>query len=214
MTIRGLKFTHKGGRGSGHHGHSGGKGGPGNPGGSTPDSACVGLMSQTAAWEDLPSHRKEEFIRTANEIPNAHVEGLTIVSGDERAEYLTHEGKYGGMYYGGSKEIAMTLAVATPSTLAHEVGHHVELKLTNPQQMVNHVGYKEAKEFFKQDRDGLRNTGLRKYSVSDSGEFWADSYRIWLRAKGGHKRNIEFQREYRETFPEMASLLDDTFGGT
>ena len=34
--IRGLKFTTKGGKGSGHHGHAGGEGGEGRPGGSKP----------------------------------------------------------------------------------------------------------------------------------------------------------------------------------
>ncbi len=37
--IRGLRFTIKGGPGSGHSGHGGGYGGPDNPGGSTPSSS-------------------------------------------------------------------------------------------------------------------------------------------------------------------------------
>ena len=41
--IRGLKFTTKGGPGSGHHGHTGGAGGEGNPGGSR---AGIGTSAQ------------------------------------------------------------------------------------------------------------------------------------------------------------------------
>lgn len=228
MDIKGLKFTHKsikfmGGEGSGHHGHSGGAGGPDNPGGSRPDNACVSLLQKTAAWtrtepsdtpwKDLTLEKKSELIKAANSIPDSHVEGATILSGDERAKYLTRGGTLGGVYFEGSGEVALDSMTGTGSTLIHEIGHHVMTKLSTSQLVSVQTAHKAAKKMYKKDPEGLAKAGLGHYGVSNFREFWGCSYQNWGDARLGKSKSRKFIVPFKEQFPEVAGILEGLFKG-
>ena len=55
IQIRGLKFTYKGGKGSGHHGHTGGEGGKGKPGGSTAGTGTSAQGSSSPTKKPIKS---------------------------------------------------------------------------------------------------------------------------------------------------------------
>ena len=80
--IRGLKFTVKGGKGSGHHGHTGGEGGEGKPGGSKPSGGGAVLAArvqagapltkkQQAVWDKMSLAAKKGSLPNLTEVKKA-----------------------------------------------------------------------------------------------------------------------------------------------
>ena len=211
--IRGLKFTYKGGPGSGNIGHAGRAGIHGE---SDAMSGYGTMLRGVEGWDGLSDEKKREFAAAANGIPNGHIEKLSNV-------YIANEyldaNEASGMYFpraGQSGDIYLHSRNSTGCTIAHEVGHHIWHKSVGPLEAIDVDRDRRVAKSLQAESSGrvaLASAGLRQYSLTHVKEFWADSYSLWGRANQGNRLAKELQGNYREIFPETTKLLDGLFGG-
>lgn len=212
ILVRGLKFTTKGGPGSGNIGHAGRAGIHGE---SDAMSGCGTMLRGMEGWSGLSDEKKREFAAAANGIPDSH---LVKLRGVKIADsYLEGQGAT-GMYqpYAAKQgDIFLHSQDSTGITVGHEVGHHVWHKAVTHLSVMDinrDKGFADNLRYEPGGLKSLRNLGLREYSISSLKEFWADSYSVWSSARQGNKGSKDFQSKYREAFPETAKLLDGLFG--
>ena len=192
--IRGLKFTVKGGEGSGWFAPP-----KGTHEGEAPSSQSDLERTVGAYLEDMG-------------IPFEHTDGLSVSMSlpsrfykeDKDGFWEWHDpiegkrpGRTAATYNSKTQTIHISQGVFTGKNelslghvLSHEVGHHVHRNLLkNPLAIENKFGDK-AVPAIKQFTN-LHDFGLRKYSISSGRELIADSYRVWLRGNDSQFSNLQ-----------------------
>ena len=204
--IRGLKFTTKGGEGSGHHGHAGR---PGQVGGSaSSDQPLPHALQEVKGWSDLSSARQSELLEIISVIPEKHLEAVRFDFSHEVSERLIQDRVF-GEYRKGTGQILIS-EVAPASTLLHELGHCVEDKRLPGK--VHRLRNEFSFVVMASSSNEMKAVGLRSYSKISKSEFWADSYTLWGLAKLGKGSARKYLPSYREKFPRTAELLDQVWG--
>jgi len=207
--IRGLKFTTKGGPGSGHHGHSGI---PGQVGGSAPGGG--------SNYSLQVSKTKEDAVREAlSVLPKEHTAGLTIKEtemlggqpwpSDERAKYIEGD------------ERSRPQIIINPDsnwdaeTIVHELGHHVNRKYNIYTYDKLKSGEIDVNTLMKEGRWLRTNNwqvGLSKWEADGSLETVAGLYRVWGGSKLGLSGYTKYLEKARENVPYFMGLLEPAIG--
>jgi len=223
--IKGLKFTQKGGEGSGHHGHAGGAGGPDNPGGSTSSRLSSEMNIAIAFAGNISNQDKLKLLAATKRIPAEHSKRIDrIYIGTEARDKMDEENHYTtsamwmGMGERGSSYNTSRLFFDTNrivdihDTIAHEVGHHVqEVLMGNQQKALWDSLWNEANErYFIRDIEDTYDMGLRKYSYTDKSEFFADTYSNWIGANHNDDEKW-YNNNFRKFEPKIAEFMDSIF---
>lgn len=176
--IRGLRFTTKGGPGSGNIGHAGR---PGQVGGSAPGINFIVMESITRQG-----------------IPLKHIEGLNIKSITDDTTYpwidlidrfynVETRQRTSGLFVPETKTIYIDPKTirgpksALDQLVTHEVGHYVaEFLLSIGRPTLLSIQNNILPDL-KKSKSLAKTYGLRKYSLTNSYEFLADAYKVKIR---------------------------------
>jgi len=203
----------KGGPKSGNIGHTGLSG---IHGGSDPMSALCGMLIGSEHWGAVGTTEQVKWRAIANAIPASHAKGLTSVSiEDEKIESSFPEDDWVAAYYSAG-DIALHSERASGPVIAHEVGHHIyHEKFEGEGAKIDQIAGDHTIASRMWDipagQERVRNAGLRQYATTSRGEFWADSYMLWIMARRGNKQASGYLPNYRALFPDTAKLLDGLF---
>jgi len=230
--IRGLRFTTKGGPGSGNVGHAGR---PGSVGGSAPRGPLIQIdpkFSEGLGWS------RGLLDEALEKIDKEHLKGIKEISASPPTPPGSSRtwGDYTVMT-GGNTEIqpaatydkfSKTIHVnknymgTIENTLVHEIGHHVSLydgplrskilsrkiliKDTRDKGLVSEVWTKDKwRQIHDMTPKQLSSIGLRKYSGYSLMEFSADSYSVWKLGTAQQKTELAKFLGYES--------MDAVFGG-
>ena len=210
--IRGLKFTIKGGEGSGWFAPP--KGTHVGEGASSGRGRSLAAMIEEAE-EDVDLRRMKDWLRVAGGVPDNHLDGLkSITVDDDRIVGINEPGEITWAYHDSETHEIVIRHDATGNTLVHEIGHHVwneKVGYWIERGIRREVAVGKA-EWDSGQRGLMEMSGLREYSFSDEWEFFADSYLLWAQVKSEMIPAVDsYQRHYRMSFPTTASFLDSIF---
>ena len=204
--IRGLKFTTKGGPGSGNIGHAGR---PGSVGGSAPSSQASLEQRVGAYMEEIG-------------IPFEHSDGLNI-SGEPSSTHIEENGKWYSVFDPTKQSLALydprtqtihlspgaCMSKQFENIIVHELGHHVHASINRKLMgsLSQAVGNQLIPALRNQGTEGLKKTGLRSYSLTKPRELIADAYSVWALGPTSQRTQLN------EMFKEYTNYdLSEVFG--
>lgn len=150
---------------------------------------------------NLTSEQREEIVQDLLKVvPEEHTKGISMIRTNDfdphpdwkyTAKDLvyrpTERGGYSGLYFDNTQAIYVHPAhVRDGVTLYHEVGHHVTRELADIvimpiDEMATAIRAQAVKPGGKFGSQFLADMGLRRYSMTNTSEFLADSYHVWLK---------------------------------
>lgn len=170
---------------------------------------AIGNLLRFVEGSSLTPPKKNEYRQSIRGVPEDHLEGISRFYED--LDYLKSIDAE-AVYLISTKEIVIDLELATPRSLIHEIGHHVQTTKVAGDLFRESDIIKDYQTIRDTPVSALVGMGLSSQARESHREFFAEGYTTWVLSNALGGRWSTQKQRYQKNFAKTSRILGELFG--